>query len=169
MFKSIANYIINGKIREQSAKIKKNFVEWSGGSLRVVIIGRGQDSEKFRKFIKEHGKKTEIVVFNNDKITQNGDCFLSLNKKDLNFFGLPNAEAIEKIKKVECDLLINCDLIDELIMKALTGLINAKCKVGRENLSYNKLFDFSMVASGNDSLEGYLKEAVNYLKMIRTN
>ena len=109
-----------------------------------------------------------MIVFNNDKITQNADCFLSVNKKDLNFFGLPNSETIEKIKKTECDVLINCDLSDELIMKTLTGLINAKCKVGRENLSYNKLFDISIAPSGNDSLENYLKEAVNYLKMIKT-
>ncbi len=169
MFKSIANYIIDGKIRQQSAKIKKTFVDWNFEQLRVVIIGRGQDSEVFRKFIKENGKKTNVVVFNNDKITQNADCTLSINKKDLNFLGLPSAEAIEKIKKIECDVLINCDLSDELIMKALTGLINAKCKVGRENLSYNKIFDLSIAPSGNSTMENYLKEAVNYLKMIRTN
>lgn len=168
MFKGIANYIIDGKIKQASSKVKKTFVEWNDVQSIVILVSSEQYTDSaFKNFVTKNDKKIECVVFHSDKISST-DCFLSINKKDLNILGLPQPELIEKIENKNADILICADFNDTLIMKSLTGLIGAKCKVGMEGLSYSKLFDISIALKGSVSLENYLKETANYLKMIKT-
>lgn len=169
MLKALANYILNGKINQQSVKLKRGFVEWNEIQSVVILMSSEQYKDPIlKKIINAIDKKAEIIVSYNDKTSVCKDCFLSINKKDINFLGLPNAELSERLKDKKCDVFINADFKDTLLMKAVTGLIQGKCKVGREGLSYGDLFDISIVLKGDSGLESYLVEAANYLKMIKT-
>src|SRR5438105_2930102 len=107
MLSTIKNYLLKKEIKS-SSKIKKQFVEWDGIQSAAILTGSGKFSI-VKDFIKQSGKNMDIIVFNDDKISKNNDCYLSLNKKDFNFFDLPKAEVVQKIKNRTYDVLISAD------------------------------------------------------------
>ena len=162
MFEWIKNYLLQKEI-ESISKIQKQFVEWEKVQSSVILVGSNQFNT-IKEFVKQTGKNIDIVVFHPDKTSETKDCFLSLNKKDLNFFGLPKPESIQKIKGKSYDVLINSDYNNSSFIKALTGLVAAKCKLGPESASYNEFFDISIQSSESE----FLKEALKYLMMIKS-
>ncbi|HWY11844.1 MAG TPA: hypothetical protein VN026_10995, partial [Bacteroidia bacterium] len=63
-------------------------MEWDRIQSAAILAGSGQYSI-VKDFIKQSGKDMDIIIFNDDKTSKNNDCYLSLNKKDFNFFDLP--------------------------------------------------------------------------------
>ena len=138
-------------------------MDWEKVQSAVIIVGSGQYAT-VKDFVKQVGKNIDIIVIHPDKISETKDCFLSFNKKDLNFFGLPKQEAIQKLKQKTFDVLINADYNNSGFLRALTGLTPAKCKLGPESASYNSFFDISIQSNQSD----FLKQAHKYLMMIRS-
>ncbi len=140
MFKAIANYIVDQKIKAQSSKIKKAFVQLENiESIAILAHHSDLNNVALKKFIYEIDKKVDIVVVHNDKLTKNNEAFLSLNKKDLNFLQIPNANVLERIASKQFDVLVDCCLAGEIAFKCLSGLASTECKVGSGDLSYNHL------------------------------
>ena len=162
MFEWLKNYLLLQEIKEISI-IKKQFVEWEGVQKAVVIVSSGQYN-MVKEFVKQSGKNFDTIVFYNDKTSVSNDCYLSLNKKDFNFFGLPKPEAIAKLKGKNYDVLINVDYNNSWFMKVLTGLTSSKCKLGPQSAVYNDFFDISIQSNQQD----FLKEAHKYLMMIKS-
>ncbi len=162
MFEWIKNYLLQQEIKS-SSKIQKQFVEWEKVQSSVILVGINQFNQ-IKEFVKQTGKNADIIVFHSDKTSETKDCFLSLNKKDLNFFGLPKPEVIQKIKGKGYDVLINTDFNNSSFIKAITGLTAAKCKLGPQSAIYNEFFDISIQSSQSE----FLKEALKYLMMIKS-
>jgi hypothetical protein len=162
MFEWLKNYLLQQEIKN-GPKIHKQFMAWDKVQSAVILVGSEQ-YQAIKDFAKQTGKNIEIIVIHSDKVSATKDCFLSLNKKDLNFFGLPNQQAIEKIKARTFDVLVNFDFNNSGFLRALTGLIPAKCKLGPESVIYNDLFDIRIQSERND----FLKQALKYLMMIKS-
>jgi hypothetical protein len=162
MFEWLKNYLLLQEIKSGS-KIQKQFMEWETVQSAVILVGSGQYGTA-KDFVKQTGKNIDIIVIHPDKISETKDCFLSLNKKDLNFFGLPNQEAIQKLKQKTFDVLINIDFNNSAFLRALTGLTPAKCKLGPESAVYNDFFDISIQSTRDE----FLKQALKYLMMIKS-
>ncbi len=162
MFEWLKNYLLQQEIKEIS-NIGKQFVEWEKMKSAVILVGSGQYN-LVKAFAHQSGKNFDIIIFHNDKVTVSNDCFLSLNKKDFNFFGLPKPEAIAKLKGKNYDILINADYNNSWFMKALTGLTASKCKLGPQSAVYNEFFDISIQSNQQD----FLKQAHKYLMMIKS-
>lgn len=162
MFEWLKNYLLQQEIRS-NFKIQKQFVEWGKVQSAVILVGSGQYGTA-KDFVKQTGKNIDIIVFHSDKISETKDCFLSFNKKDFNIFGLPKQEAINKLRQKTFDVLINLDFDNSGILRALTGLTPAKCKLGPESVNYNDFFDISIQSSQND----FLKQSLKYLMMIKS-
>lgn len=162
MFEWLKNYLLQQEIKSSSG-IQKQFVKWEEVQSAVILVGSGQYITA-KDFVKQTGKNIDIIVIHPDKISETKDCFLSFNKKDLNFFGLPNQQAIGKLKQKTFDVLINIDFNNSGFLRALTGLTMAKCKLGPESAVYNDFFDISIQSNQQD----FLKHALKYLMMIKS-
>lgn len=162
MFEWLKNYLLEQEIKSGS-KIQKQFMGWEKIQSAVILVGSGQYGI-VKEFASQSGKNIDIIVIHPDKVSETKDCFLSFNKKDLNFFGLPNQEAIRKLKQKTFDILINIDFNNSTFLRALTGLTPAKCKLGPESAVYNDYFDIS-IQSNHDE---FLKQALKYLTMIKS-
>lgn len=162
MFEWFKNYLLQREIKSIS-KIQQQFVAWEKVQS-VVILVSGERYSIAKEFAKQPGKNIEIIVIYSDKISENKDCFLSFNKKDFNFFGLPKPEVIQKLKTKTFDVLINADYSNSSFLKVLTGLTPAKCKLGPESANYNEFFDIRIQSDQQD----FLKQALKYLMMIKS-
>jgi len=162
MFEWLKNYLLQQEIKSIS-KIQKQFVEWEKVQSAVILVSSGQYS-MVKDFAKQTGKNIDVVVVHSDKTSETKDCHLSFNKKDFNFFGLLKPEAIQKLKSKSFDVLIDTDFNNSALMKTLTGLTPAKCKVGPESANYNEFFDISIQSGQQD----FLKQALKYLMMIKS-
>lgn len=162
MFEWLKNYLLQQEIKSIS-KIQKQFVEWEKVRSAVILVGSGQYAA-VKDFAKQTGKNIDIIVIHSDKTSETKDCFLSLNKKDFNFFGLLKPEGIQKLKSKDFDVLIDTDFNNSALMKTLTGLTPAKCKLGPESANYNEFFDISIQSNQQD----FLKQALKYLMMIKS-
>ncbi|MBK7668073.1 MAG: hypothetical protein IPJ32_12505 [Sphingobacteriaceae bacterium] len=162
MFEWFKNYLLQQEIGSGS-KIQKQFVEWEKVQSVVILVGSTQFSV-VKEFAKQTGKNIDIIVTHSDKTSETKDCFLSLNKKDFNFFGLPKPEIIQKLKTTTYDVLINTDFNNSGFLKSITGLTSAKCKLGPESAVYNEFFDISIQSNQQD----FLKQALKYLMMIKS-
>lgn len=162
MFVWLKNYLLQQEIKEIS-NVKRQFVEWEKIQSAVILVSSMQ-LNNVRDFVGKSGKNFDIVVFHNDKVSVSNECYLSLNKKDFNFFGMPKPEALAKLKGKSYDVLINADYNNSWFIKALTGLTPSKCKLGPESAVYNEFFDISIQSSQQD----FLKQAHKYLMMIKS-
>ena len=162
MFEWLKNYLLLQEIKS-SSKVPKQFMDWESVKSAVILVNSSQYGT-VKDFAKQTGKHIDIIVIHPDKISDTKDCFLSFNKKDLNFFGLPNQEAVRKLKQKTFDVLINNDFNNSGFMKALTGLTPAKFKLGPESSAYNDFFDISIQSGQGD----FLQQSLKYLMMIRS-
>lgn len=162
MFEWLKNYLLQQEI-ESISKTQKQFVEWEKVQSVVILVGQEQFSN-IKEFAKQTGKNVDIIVIHSDKTSDTKDCFLSFNKNDFNLFGLPKTVAIQKLKSKNFDVLIDTDFNNSSLMKTLTGLTPAKCKLGPESANYNEFFDISIQSSQQD----FLKQALKYLMMIKS-
>lgn len=162
MFEWLKNYLLLQEIKS-SSKIQKQFVEWEKVQTIVVLTGSSQFGT-IKEFANQTGKLVDIIVVHADKTSETKDCFLSFNKKDFNFFGLPKPETILKLKSKTYDVLINTDFGNSGFLKSLTGLAAAKCKLGAESAAYREFFDISIQSNQQD----FLKQALKYLMMIKS-
>lgn len=170
MLKGLNNYIVSLKIKQHAVKVKKHFVEWNAIQSAVILLNgnRSNNYEAALKLEKEIGKPLDVIVYYDDKISESESCFLSLNKKELSLLGMPKPMCLEKIKNKKYDILIDANFDESPVLKLLSGIIGASCKVGPSRLNYNSLFDISIGASDSLKIESYLNEVMNYLKMIKT-
>jgi hypothetical protein len=161
--------------REQILKQKypknlnRQFTSWdSVKSICLLLTKDDYFNEKtVSGFTKQSGKTVDVVLFHEDKFSQS-DCFVSVNKKDLNFLKFPKEEISKKLKTKEFDILIDGNKKGSFATHALVQVVKAKCKVGHNGISYAESFDICMDLKAETGLESYLKQVLNYLMMIRT-
>jgi hypothetical protein len=163
MFNLLKNLLLNSEVKKSNT-VKKQFMEWDKAQSAVILVNNSISPE-LSAFIREWGKDVYIIVFHNDSTSKSTGCYLSLNKKDFNFLGLPKSQTKEKIRSRSYDILISTDFENYGPMEALSGMISAKCKLGPEKADYNRFFDICI----NGKREEFLRETQKYLKMIRTN
>ena len=161
MFEWLKNYLLLQEIKSGS-NTEKHLIEWESVKSVVVLVQSSQ-YEIVKDFARQTQKNVDIIVIHHDKVSETRDCYLSLNKKDFNFFGLPNQQALQKLRQKTFDVLINNDFSNSGFLKAIAGLTQAKCKLGPESAVYNEFFDISIQVEQKE----FLKQALKYLMMIK--
>ena len=88
-----------------------------------------------------------------------------LDKKQFNFFGIPNQGAIQILNSKQFDTLINLGNDEQIKSLAISKLVTAKCKISHFQ---NPIFDISIDYDKTINSSNYLKQVVVYLNMIKT-
>lgn len=162
MFEWLKNYLLQQEIKGGPA-IQKQFMSWENIKSIVILVDVARLGN-VRDFVKQTGKNVDVIVVHPDKVSEAKDCFLSFNKKNFNFLGLPNQEAVKRLRQKSFDVLIIFDFNNSRYLKVLTGLASAKCKLGPEGTTYKEFFDISIQSESSD----FLKQALKYLMMIKS-
>ncbi len=148
----------------------KQFLNWSQLS-NVLIIARDNQLSNVVDFINACKKDhifVHVAVIYDGKPEQtpkpNFDHTI-LNKKQFNFFGLPNEQAIRSLSSKPIDALINLGSSEQIKTFALSKLLSAKCKIGSFQ---NSVYDISIDMDASQNVSKFLEQVIVYLHMIKT-
>lgn len=167
LLKNIASWLLSSK---ESPKGNKQFLNWSQIS-NVLIIAQDNQLSNVVDFInacKKDNINIHVAVVYDGKPEQtpkpNFDHTI-LDKKQFNFFGLPNEQAIQSLSLKPIDALINLGNSEQVKTFALSKLISAKCKIGSFQ---NPIFDISIDVDASQNVSKFLEQVIVYLHMIKT-
>ncbi len=167
MFSFLRNFLLEQEIKKTDSG--RQFTSWNQvKTICIVIPHEVKVLNDVKNFISESKKEVDLVVFCNDKLTVANDVYLSVNKKDFGITGIPKPEKLQKLKGKKYDVVINGDMNNTFVLKALALLVKTKCRVGKAGLEYSKLFDISISEANND-FGNFLKQVLKYLTMIKAD
>lgn len=168
LLNNIANYLLSSK---ECAKSNKQFISWSQLS-NVLIIAYDNQLSNVVDFINA-SKKDNVnvhvaVIFDGKPEHTPSPNFehTILDKKQFNFFGLPNEKAIQTLSLKPIDALINLGDAEQIKTLALSKLVSAKCKISHFQ---NPIFDISIAGDKTNNTSQFLEQVIVYLHMIKTN
>ena len=164
---NISTWLLSSK---ESPKTTKQFVPWNQLSKVVIIAYDNQLSNcvDFINICKKDNIDAYVAIIYDGKPEQApmpSFEYILLNKKQFNFFGLPTADAIQKLNSKPIDVLINLGNEEQIKSLALSKLVAAKCKVGNFSSS---IFEITINSDKSMNTSDYLKQVVVYLNMIKT-
>jgi hypothetical protein len=84
-------------------------------------------------------------------------------KKDLNFWGLPKKESIQRFTNKDFDYLVNLDMKGSIQLQAVSVYSKAKTRIGKHIEDYDYAQDF-MVKTHAQSHEVLFEEIKKYIK-----
>jgi hypothetical protein len=130
----------------------------------VVDCVTASNKSLMDKFIYESDKVVDVYYLDLKVKESAVKNFITFTKTDKNVFGLPNAKALLKLTK-KYDVLINASFSYTDYADVLSDALAADCKVSFENRQ--QVFNLIVERRQEQNIQFYLKEVVNYLKMIR--
>lgn len=92
--------------------------------------------------------------------------FDAICQKDLNWYRIPQGNAVENFMAEEYEILIDLTLQDRLPIQYIVAKSRARFKVGRLSDSNKRLLDMMIDMAGSQSLPQYIQQVHRYLSMI---
>ncbi len=162
----IKEVILRSKLKSSGDK-GRSFISWEKiKSIALVVDSKNANNKNLiDKFIYESDKIIDVYYIDLQVKESTIKNFISFNKTEKSFFGLPNSKANTKIKNQKYDLLINASFDELDYSSVLINTLKSTCRCGFKS-RLNEL-DLIIERSQNQNLIAYLNEVVNYLKMIR--
>lgn len=161
----IKELIIKSRLKNRS-KRPTAFVPWEKAKTLALIIDSETAANKSLtdKFIFDSGKVVDVYYLDLKVKESAVKNFVTFTKTDKSTMGLPNGKAIQKLSKTY-DILIQAAFHESDYGTVLANAISSACKVSYTNRSsvYNLIIEHQK----DQDIQTYLKQAVNYLKMIR--
>jgi hypothetical protein len=145
----------------------RNFLPWDKTKTMALVVDSktSQSKNVIDKFIYEADKVVDVYYLDIHVKESPIKNFITFTKAEKNWLGLPNSKAKAKIANKRYDVLINASFAELDYSSVISNMIKATCKCGHQS----RLSELDLIVhlKGNQSLEKYLNDLVNYLKMIR--
>jgi hypothetical protein len=158
--------ILIGRLKSTEAG-GRNFLPWNKIKTMALVLDSktAQSKNLIDKFIYEVDKVVDVYYLDIHAKESAIKNFITFTKLEKNWVDLPNGKAKAKIAGKRYDILINASFAELDYSSVITNMIKATCKCGH----HSRLSELDLIVhhKGNQSLEKYLDELVNYLKMIR--
>ena len=167
LINNIAQWLLSSK---ESPKSDKQFLNWNQLSNVLLIIHENQiaDCTEFITACKKDNITITVAILYDGKAEQapkpNFEHML-LDKKQFNFFGLPNDAIVSQLNSKVFDALITLGNAEQIKALALSKLIAAKCKIANFQ---NPIFEITISDDKLMKSSDYLKQVIVYLNMIKT-
>ena len=167
LLNNISNFLLSKK---ESPKSAKHFVPWNKLSNVLIIAFDNQLSNvvNFINACQKENIKVHVAVIYDGKPEQtpkpNFDHSI-LDKKQFNFFELPNEGIIKMLNSKQFDTLINLGSDEQIKTLALSKLVSAKCKISHFR---NPIFDISIDGDKTNNTTLFLEQVIVYLNLIKT-
>ncbi|MEI6765781.1 MAG: hypothetical protein WCM76_09080 [Bacteroidota bacterium] len=101
-------------------------------------------------------------------------CFPKLmsdyvTRRTTTWYGKPFGDKVRDFANKEFDILFNLDLQDNPTLLYITGISQAKLKVGKFNEAHTSFFDLMIAAEAGVSVESFCEQVITYMNMIKTS
>jgi hypothetical protein len=163
--------------RSRKSRPKHDFVSLGKAQKIGILIHVNVFNLRLTKQIAEYvthleknGKQVYIIELNTKK---NADPVFSdiklsifLNIKYFNWLGIPDHFGLAKINKHHLDILIDLDTSDSLFSRFVTGLSNARMRVGIHREGTEPYYDMMIAVKPDTPSDTMLSQIENYLNMI---
>jgi hypothetical protein len=167
LINNIAYWLLSSK---ETPKCDKQFLNWKQLSKVLLIIYENQiaDCTEFIAACKKDNITIQVAIIYDGKAEQAPKPnfeHIVLDKKQFNFFGLPNDAILSQLNSKAFDALINLGHAEHIKALALSKLIAAKCKIANFRCP---IFEITISDDKLMKSSDYLKQVIVYLNMIKT-
>lgn len=121
--------------------------------------------------LEQEGKQVYIIELNTknnaDSVFSDIKLSVFLNRKYFNWLKIPNHFATAKVNKHHLDILIDLDSSEESYSRFLTGLSNARMRVGFHREGAERYYDLMIAMNPAAPVGSLLEQIENYLNMLQ--
>ncbi|MBE0647713.1 MAG: hypothetical protein IH596_08015 [Bacteroidales bacterium] len=89
------------------------------------------------------------------------------SQEEVNWYFMPTSARVSDFIRTDFDLLIDLTLEDNLSLKFIAGLSQARCKVGRFSETNNRYYDLMIKVDAPLPLTEFIKQIQHYLTIIQ--
>ncbi len=149
-----------------------------GAARKVAIVYMVEDEvahNHVRNYVKrlkeELGLSNIMAMGFSDEKTMPNFLHAKLNfdaicQKDLNWYRIPQGNAVENFMAEEYEIIIDLTLQDRLPIQYIMAKSRARFKVGRYSESNKKILDMMIDMAGSQSLPQLIQQVHHYLMMV---
>ena len=125
---------------------------------------------KYDNYLKELGKTVKAIGYISVKEPSVNVVWWPaqhyITRKEINWAYKPSEEYISSFVKEPFDMLIDMNITGRLPLMFVTASSKAKCKVGRYNEKYLRIYDVMIEADETKTLKYFLRNVDTYMEML---
>ncbi len=157
--------------RKLNDRIQRHSIAFEDAvSIGVLFNGTGlaerDQVKKFIKHLEKQGKTVATLCFIDTKEELPNFSWPYFTKKDLNWLGKNNSEAVQKFIDNSFDVLISCG--DEQVLNDVSAQSKSKLRIG-PIIEKEYCYDLMIAQTKQNSTFDYLKEVERFLNKLKTN
>lgn len=171
--KSIGNIILNRRLKQIKRNVLFNNFNSATSIGLVFSVGDDEHYKIIKKFINEL-KKNKAQIYGIGYL-DNRDNGLKLpyiegieyfSKKNVNWYFKPDNAYINFFSNKPFDVLIDLTLDEKLPLKFITGLSNAKYKIG-SGCKKADYYDMTLSINDKKSIQSFISQLNHYMSVLR--
>lgn len=177
MFSGIKKYIGNYKFQRAMKKVtrKKHMVNLlDARSIAIIYLVADEKTFRLIKDIQKNlseNKREVMVIGYIDRPDIPTYCIVPdmgyyFNQNEIDWLSIPKNDYLKKFVKKDFDILIDLSDDDMFTLKYLSGLSQAKLKVGKYSPLHEKIMDLMIDTNKDKSLDYFIDQALYYLRAI---
>ena len=132
-------------------------------------LGDTQQLQQYVKQLEQRGLKVQHLTFLNDKKQAEQLKQPHFTASQVNFFGVPKGEAVERFAQQPFDLLINLYLTDNQALEYISAVSAARYRVGRFVADKTWYCDLMVNLGEKRELPYLIRQIDHYLNYINSN
>lgn len=169
------NFVIKRKLKKLAGQNldRMNTFCTLDDAKSILLFVHSRDLSQAESYItqlKEKGKSVFVIVYLPEKDKREDvyfyDQIVSV-KEDLNFWGVPSKEAVDKVSAYKADILIDITRPYCYAMKYLVFANSSLFKVGVK-WEDTDTYDFSLAVTDNSNIPYLFEQILFYLQTIRS-
>lgn len=167
-----AKFVVDQMLKKSDFK-EQSFSSAINNSISFLVL-MPEDDQDFRYsldvLVYLHEKKKEILVLTTDYRVSLLPIYLRRfaighAMKDTNKINLPSKELISKLSKRRFDAVIDLNQKEQLFYSYVSGIVNAKLRIGFKKFLADKTFNIQIANDGTNPKISY-KNLLNCLRML---
>jgi hypothetical protein len=168
MFRAVITKIANSAIekKKHNLKRKKEFHNLNTAkSIGILFDTKEEDNynkiKRFASRLKSHNITTQCMGWEESDTTPDylvGSEIFVFNKKDVKWNGEPLNDKVKEFIDKKFDILLSMTESGNMVIKYITSLSNASCKIGSSAAN-----DMDVLIQSSSGIDGFIKQLERYL------
>ena len=172
--KWIKNYLLSRKQRKLKRSVRAVNLQEAKTALILYAASKDEDEKlvrNFARYLKEEGISCHTLGFykkqhKNDRRPEDEMTYYYYDSTEVNFWGVPQKEIVQKMLATEYHLLFDLNLEQKFSLQFLSTLSISKFKVGLAAAYQKEICDLTIKLK-NNNLEDLIEQMKKYLNMIK--
>lgn len=164
----IKEKIAQRKLAKLAPNVSRNIVFPDVLKAKIIGVIYHPSQKEALNYLKNYFNREQVIFRGFCVFEENSNPHPdanSLTVKDLNFWGLPKAEAVHDFIETKFDILLNISLNQNLVLDYITSLSKARFKVGSSPNEKN-YFDLNINIGEKQDVMFLVKQQIFYLAQL---